>query len=249
MVSLQLRGVSAAYGRREILAGIDTPRFTGGEVVALLGANAAGKSTLLRRVFGLMRGAGEVVVEGAVTPRPMVYMPQDHGMGAVLTVFEAVLLAQMQGRGMRVGDADLRRVDAALADLGISALAQRDVGDLSGGQRQLVSAAQALVQSPEILLLDEPISALDLNRQVSFLTVLQRLARERGMLVVVALHDIGLALRFTDHALVLHQGGLAASGRTVDVVTPALLRRVYAVEARVEPCSRGLPQVIVERAL
>ncbi|MDX5433166.1 MAG: ABC transporter ATP-binding protein [Halomonas sp.] len=249
MVTLQLDRLSARYGRRQILAEISTPRFEGGRVVALLGPNAAGKSTLFRRIFGVLKGGGEVRIDGASSPRPVAYMPQDTGVNAVLTVYESVLLARMQGRALKVAAEDLSKVDQALEELGISALGERDIGDISGGQRQLVSAAQALVQEPEILLLDEPTSALDLNRQIGLLTVLRRLARERRMLIMVALHDLGHALRFTDEAMVLENGHLIACGATTEVVTPELLQRVYRVNARIEPCSKGQPQLIVEESM
>jgi iron complex transport system ATP-binding protein len=248
MVTLQLNRVSARYGRRAILEEITTPCFQGGQVVALLGPNAAGKSTLFRRILGLLKGAGEVMISGTSAERPVGYMPQDTGAKAVLTVYESVLLARMQGRGLKVQPEDLAQVDRALDELAITVLGERDIGDLSGGQRQLVSAAQALVQEPEILMLDEPTSALDLNRQISLLTVLRRLADERQMLILVALHDLGHALRFADAAMLLENGRLIACGPTAEVITPTLLHQVYRVAARIEPCSKGQPQLIVEAA-
>lgn len=249
MVTLQLNRVSARYGRRPILTEITTPCFQGGQVVALLGPNAAGKSTLFRRLLGLLKGEGEVIISGTSAERPVGYMPQDTGAKAVLTVYESVLLARMQGRGLKVQPEDLAQVDRALGELAITALGERDIGGLSGGQRQLVSAAQALAQEPEILMLDEPTSALDLNRQISLLTVLRRLADERQMLILVAFHDLGHALRFADAAMLLENGRLIACGPTAEVITPTLLRQVYQVAARIEPCSKGQPQLIVEAAI
>ncbi|GEK73132.1 MULTISPECIES: ABC transporter ATP-binding protein [Halomonas] len=249
MVTLTLDGLSARYGRRRILSEITTPPLEGGQVVAVLGPNAAGKSTLFRRIFGLLDGGGTVRIEGATRERPVAYMPQDTGVNAVLTVYESVLLARMQGRRLNVKPEDLAEVDRALDALGIAALGERDIGDLSGGQRQMVGAAQALVQNPEVLLLDEPTSALDLHRQIQLLSILRRLAKERGMLVIAALHDLGHALRFTDQAMVLKHGELITCGPTEEVVTPELLHRVYQVTARIERCSRGQPQLIVEEAV
>jgi len=249
MVTLELNRVSARYGRQLIVQGITTPRFQGGQVVALLGPNAAGKSTLFRRILGLIKGEGDVTISGTTAERPVAYMPQDTGAKAVLTVYESVLLARMQGRSLKVQAEDLTQVDRALEELNITALGERDIGDLSGGQRQLVSAAQALVQEPEILMLDEPTSALDLNRQINLLGVLRRLADERNMLIMVALHDLGHALRFTDAAMVLEHGRLIACGPTAEVITPELLHNVYRVTARIECCSRGQPQLIVEEAV
>ncbi|NMM44061.1 ABC transporter ATP-binding protein [Rhodospirillaceae bacterium KN72] len=246
MVGLQLDRLTARYGSEEILREVTTPRFPGGQVVGLLGPNAAGKSTLFRRIFGLLKGGGAVCVDGAESSRPIVYMPQDTGANAALTVYESVLLARMQGRRLKVSDEDLDRVDATLAELGISEIAKRELGNLSGGQRQMVGAAQALVQQPEILLLDEPTAALDLNRQIGFLALLKRIARDRGMLILVALHDLGHALRFTDQAMLLQSGRLVDCGPTASVITSDTLWRVYGVKARIEPCSRGVPQLIVE---
>lgn len=246
MVSLELRDIGATYGGRPVLQGISTPDLRGGQLVALLGPNAAGKSTLFRRIFGLLNGPGEIRVKGAVSPRPIAYMPQDNGARPVLTVYESILLARMQGRRLRVLREDHHEVERVLTLLRIDHLRSRNVGDLSGGQRQMVGAAQALVQNPEILLMDEPTSALDLNRQIELLTVLRRLTREQGLLIVVALHDIGHALRYADAALVIRDGRLAACGPTAEVVTETLLREVFQVEARIEPCSKGRPQLIVD---
>jgi len=246
MVSLQLDKLGAAYGGRDVLSDISTPVLEGGQLVALLGPNAAGKSTLFRRIFGLLRGPGDVRIEGATSPRPIAYMPQDNGARPVLTVYESVLLARMQGRSLKVTSEDHAEVERVLDLLKIGTLRARNVGDLSGGQRQMASAAQALVQNPQILLMDEPTSALDLSRQIDLLSLLRHLSRAQGLLIVVALHDLGHALRFTDASLVISQGKLAACGPTAEVVTSALLRRVFDVEARIEPCSKGRPQLIVD---
>jgi iron complex transport system ATP-binding protein len=246
MVSLRLHDLGASYGGRPVLSGIDTPPLHGGQLVALLGPNAAGKSTLFRRIFGLLRGPGEARVEGTTARRPIAYMPQDNGARPILSVYESILLARMQGRRLKVLPEDHANVERVLALLGIAPLRGREIGDLSGGQRQMVGAAQALAQEPRILLMDEPTSALDLGRQIDLLTLLRRLAREQGLLIVVALHDLGHALRFADMAMVIGQGRLVACGPTSEVVTENLLRRVFDVEARIEPCSKGLPQLIVE---
>ncbi|WP_128255561.1 ABC transporter ATP-binding protein [Falsirhodobacter deserti] len=246
MVSLTLNAVSAAYGGRQVLSGVTTPTLPGGQLVALLGPNGAGKSTLFRRIFGLLRGGGEVRVEGATVPRPLAYMPQDNGARPVMTVYESILLARMQGRGLRVTSKDHVEVERILDLLNIRALRGRHVGDLSGGQRQMVGAAQALVQNPEILLMDEPTSALDLSRQIDLLALLHRLTREQGLLIVVAMHDLGHALRFADAVMVIGDGSLVACGATGDVVTTDLLREVFDVAARIEPCSMGSPQLIVD---
>lgn len=249
MVTLQLDRVTARYGRQPILGEISTPEFRGGQVVALLGPNAAGKSTLFRRMFSLLKGTGEIRVTGTKSATPICYMPQDSGANAVLSVYESVLLASMQGRSLRVTQGDLNRVEATLDHLRIDGIAERNIGDLSGGQRQLVNAAQAIVRDPEILLMDEPTSALDLHRQVELLRIVRSLARDRDMLIMIAMHDLNHALRFSDQAMVLQNGDLIACGTTPEVVNATLLRNVWSVVARIEPCSQGVPQVIVDAAV
>jgi iron complex transport system ATP-binding protein len=247
MVAIRLEGLGARYGRKLLLQDVTTPAFAEGEIVAVIGPNAAGKSTLFKRIAGLLRGPGQVHVEGARQDRNAVcYMPQDSATNAVLTVYESILLARKQGSSWSVGDSDLRHIDETMAALNIADIAFRNLGELSGGQRQLVSLAQTLVREPDILLMDEPTSALDLSRQVEVLAHMRRLARTCGMVVLIALHDLNHALRFSDRSLVIADGRLVACGPSSEIVTPALLRDVYRVEARIEPCSRGIGQVIVD---
>ncbi len=247
MVTIRLETLGARYGRRLLLEDVTTPAFRGGDMVAVIGPNAAGKSTLFKRVAGLLRGPGKVHVEGALRgPNGICYMPQDTSANAVLTVYESVLLARKQGAGWSVDDEDLACIDETMEALGISDIAFRNIGELSGGQRQLASLAQTLVREPEILLMDEPTSALDLSRQVEVLGLMQGLARARGMIVLIALHDLNHALRFCDQTMVVANGRLVACGPSSDIVTPALLRDVYHVDARIEPCSRGIGHVIVD---
>lgn len=241
---LALSDVGVAYGKRQILSGITTPEMKGGEVVAVIGPNAAGKSSLFRRIAGLIPGAGAVQVESSAGKTPC-YLPQDTAVNAVLTVYESILLARKQGGSWGVGDDELAAIDEALHALDIADLAFRGLGELSGGQRQLVSIAQTLVRRPEIMLLDEPTSALDLHRQFEVLSLVSRLARERQICVLIAIHDLNQALRIADKVMVLSQGRLAAFGDPREIITPALLEEVYGVVARVEANEGETPFVVV----
>lgn len=249
MVALTLEGIGARYGRATVFSDITTGPIEGGALTAVIGPNAAGKSTLFKRIAGLLKGEGVVHVDGAdAAARPICYMPQDTGANAVLTVYESVLLAAKQGAGWRVAEDELREIDEILASLSISDLAFRDLGALSGGQRQLVAIAQALVRKPRILLMDEPTSALDLFRQIEVLDYMRRLAKKSGIAVLIALHDLNHAMRYCDNAMVVASGRLVANGPTLDVITPAMLSEVYKVDARIETCTLGRPLVIVDGA-
>jgi iron complex transport system ATP-binding protein len=249
MVALKLEALGAQYGRNRIFTDITTGDIAGGALTAVIGPNAAGKSTLFKRIAGLLKGDGVVHVSGEESLRPICYMPQDTGANAVLTVYESVLLASKQGSGWKVAEDELVEIDRILSSLRISDLAFRDLGELSGGQRQLVAIAQALVRKPEILLMDEPTSALDLFRQIEVLQYMHELAQTSGIAVLIALHDLNHAMRYCDHSLVVADGRLVATGPTADVITPALLRDVYRVDARIENCTQGRPMVIVDSAL
>ncbi|MCX2725639.1 ABC transporter ATP-binding protein [Roseibium salinum] len=250
MVTLKLHELGAKYGAELMVEGISTPEIRGGEMTAVIGPNAAGKSTLFKRVAGLLKGPGTVVLEGARSEarEAIRYMPQDTSANAVLTVYESILLAAKQGAGWRVHDHELVEIDRILQALQITDLAFRNLGELSGGQRQLVSIAQALVRDPQVLLMDEPTSALDLYRQVEVLNFMQALARRKGMLVLIALHDLNHALRYCTNTIVLASGRMVAAGPSAEVITPDLMREIYRVEARIESCSRGEPHIIIDRA-
>ena len=248
MVSLTLREVGARYGRADIVSGVSADAPEGGALTAVIGPNAAGKSSLLKRIAALVGGPGTVLVAGSDDER-ITYMPQDTGANAVLTVYESVLLAAKQGEGWAVKDRELGRIDAILRRLRIEDIAFRNLGTLSGGQRQLVAIAQALVREPRVLLMDEPTSALDLHRQIEVLAFMQQLAAERDMVVLIALHDLNHALRYCQSALVIEGGRLIASGETDKIVTTELLRAVWRVEARLERCSRGTTLVVVDGPL
>ncbi|MFT3663358.1 MAG: ABC transporter ATP-binding protein [Gordonia sp. (in: high G+C Gram-positive bacteria)] len=241
-----------SYRSREVLRGIDVDEDRPGELTALIGPNAAGKSTFLRCLAGLHSGTGTVAIGGrpisAIPPRERTrtvsYLPQDLPGAAALTVFEAVLVAHRQTRpGWRLHDDDLAAVGSIVDRLGLTGLADRNLGELSGGQRQLVAVAQALVTEPEVLLLDEPTSALDLHHQLELLTLVRELARERNMSVLIAIHDLNLAARFASRILVLHHGSVTAAGTPTEVLTAEMLRTVYRVHVRVLD-DEGIPLVV-----
>lgn len=248
MVSLQLHQVEARYGRRVIYADASTPEIGGGHLTALVGANAAGKSTLFRRIAGQLAGGGEVRLHGAAE-HDLRYIPQDTGMTAALTVYESVILALKQARGgWRMGAGDLAAVDQVLHSLKIDGLAGLSLAELSGGQRQLVSIAQTLVTRPKIVLMDEPTAALDLYRQYDVLDYLRSYAADEGAVVILALHDLNQVMRACTTTIAVADGRIIATGPTLETLRPELIRELYGIDARVETCSRGCPMMIVDRA-
>ncbi|MFT4001155.1 MAG: ABC transporter ATP-binding protein [Rhizobium sp.] len=248
MVTLSLHKVGASYGRRQVLADISIENIEPGTLTAVIGPNAAGKSTLFKRIAGLLGGSGAVSLSDARSDA-IRYMPQDTGTDAALSVHEAVLISAKQGSALRVSDQELAAIDAMLTMLRIDDLASRRLAELSGGQRQLVALAQALVRRPSVLLMDEPTSALDLHRQVEVLELVANLARRNGMIVLLAIHDLNYAFRYCQNTIVISNASMVASGPTASVITVDMLRDVYQVDARIERCSKGHSVVLVDGAV
>lgn len=254
MALLEVRNLSVKFAEKTVLKQLSFAALNKGTVTALVGSNAAGKSTLLRCLVGEYKSQQQVFIEQqaleqlARSSRPA-YVPQDINMPCALRVFEAILLAIKQGGSWQVSSAELKQVEQQLEQLNISHLAQQSLSSLSGGQRQLVSIAQALIQKPKIIVLDEPTSALDLQRQYEVLSLLKNLARQHKISILMVIHDLNHVLNFCDQVLVLHQGQLYAQGAPQTVLTPELLAEVYGVQARLEYCSKGSAILLVDNAL
>lgn len=256
MSLLHVRQLSVGYKRSTVLHGIDLPNIEPGQVVALVGPNGAGKSTLLRCLAGLLKASGEIrlgeldLLSCTRRERAAVvgFMPQTLPDGIALSVLETLLGALRGGDPLAVSGSahqQQERACAVLEQLGILHLALHPLESLSGGQRQMVSLAQAVIRQPRLLLLDEPTSALDLRYQNDVMSMVRRLA-DQQRIVVVVLHDLGLAARWADRIMVLQQGQLYAAGTPEQTLTPAMLKQVYRVQARVEPCSHGRVQIHVD---
>lgn len=253
---LAVHDLCVDYGRHTVVRNFSARPLQPGTLTALIGPNGSGKSTLLRGLAGLLRPrCGQVrlhdvdllAIDPARRARLAGYLPQILPAAVRLRVFEAVLVAGAVAEGSRAPamSAQLGRVEQLLMHLGIEHLAPRYLDELSGGQRQMVAVAQALMRDPVLLLLDEPFAALDLNYQAHLLHLLRRETRERLLVTVVVMHDLAWVLREADHVWLMHEGALFAEGTPAEVITAAHLAAVYGVEAHVDAGQQGWPQVIV----
>lgn len=230
-VDVVARGVTVHRGRRLALDDV-TVELRAAQVVAVIGPNGSGKSTLLHTIAGLLDPAeGEVLVGGAVAAAGggrVAYVLQgtDVSEHLPITVREVVRMGRYAQRGpvRRLGPEDHAVVDAAMARLSVADLADRQIRELSGGQRQRVFVAQGLAQQAPVLLLDEPVTGLDV---VSRRAILEVIAAERdaGRLVVVTTHDLGEAAH-ADHVVLLSRR-LVASGSPAEVLVAEHLADAY----------------------
>ncbi len=254
--SLQISELHAGYPGKSVLSNLTLPPFESGQVTVLTGPNAAGKSTLLRAMAGLLKAQGSISYNGqellGLSPRKRAglvsFMPQSVPTDINLSVIEAVVSALKASPldAASTGNEHIHdRALSALERVGISHLALEPLNQLSGGQRQMASLTRTVVRDPKILLLDEPTSALDLKHQVKVMKLARSFAAD-GRVVIMVLHDLNLALRWADRVVVMDKGEVAGFGRPTEAITAAIIARVYGVRIRVEHCSTGLPNLIVD---
>ncbi len=245
---LQAEDITIRIGGRAIVERVDL-EVAPGECLAVLGRNGAGKTTLIRGLAGLLKLQGRVTLDGsaldrlspAERTRRVGYVAQGVAqLSAQLTVFDLLLLARNGNRvGWQVPRSDLARAEAMLNLLGLTALAGRMPAELSGGQRQMVSLALALVREPRLLLLDEPTSALDLANQLQLLDIIRDYTRREGIVTLMVLHDLNLATRYSDRVVMLEAGRLRYAGTTKDAFTQARLAEIYHVDCHILPLESG----------
>jgi iron complex transport system ATP-binding protein len=255
--TLVVSNLSAGYRRRPVLKGLTLDPIQAGHITALVGPNGAGKSTLLRVLAGLLPGSGSIrfngedwlgghrFARGAPVGFMPQFLPQRHGLNVLESVLSALKASPLGEASPWSNKAVRDRAMSVLERIGIVELALEPLGHLSGGQRQLVSLAQSIARTPAVLLLDEPTSALDLSHQVRVMKLVGELAHE-GRVVIAVVHDLSLAARWAGAVVVLHRGRVAASGTPAEALTPAVISEVYGVDARVERCSLGTLQVLVD---
>jgi iron complex transport system ATP-binding protein len=239
-MTLRLAGVSVSLGGQPILEHVDLAVHPG-EVVGLIGRNGAGKTTLLRLASGALEpDAGEVwlgdeparSLSRRALARRVALVPQDMHVPFPFRVGELVLMGRAPHQPL-VGlesEADVAQALEALERLGIASLVDREVTTLSGGERQLVLFARALVQDPGLLLLDEPTAFLDLKHRVEVLQEVRAFARS-GRAALIVSHDLSLAARACDRIVLLAGGRVVGDGAPSAVLRPDSLRAAFGIEA------------------
>jgi iron complex transport system ATP-binding protein len=254
---LEVKALRAGYKHREVLRAVDL-RVERGELVALAGPNGCGKTTLLRAISGVhMPTSGDLLVDGVQIAevngtqiaRRVAVVAQSAVLPERFSAFEVALMGRTPHLRLLQSESerDVAIVREAMQRADCWDLRSRPVDELSGGERQRVVIARALAQQPELLLLDEPTSHLDLAHQADTFSLVRSLCRERRIATVAVVHDLTLAAAYADRIALMHDGRIVADGAPGAVLTEETIRRVYGTPVRVlaHP-ETGRPVVVPE---
>lgn len=246
---LSVKGLTFTYPSRRVLDGVSFS-VDKGDCLAVLGTNGVGKSTLLKCLNRILKPkSGTVFIKKdelsklgrTELAKRLGYVSQKHEI-ARTTVFDAVLLGRTPYIRWDVSKEDLEVTEKVLKMLELEEFSMRYLDELSGGELQKVVIARALAQEPEVLLLDEPTSNLDLKNQLEVVRIIKKVVRTHQIAAIVTMHDLNLALRFANKFLMLKNGSIFAAGG-MDIMTPENVESVYSVPVTIERC-REVPVVV-----
>ncbi|MEA1963972.1 MAG: ABC transporter ATP-binding protein [Candidatus Aerophobetes bacterium] len=255
-MKLKIQELNFRYDSRLVLKEIGL-EVEEGEILTLVGPNGSGKTTLLRCIMGILNPErGYILIDGKLISkikrkelaRRIAYVPQSEPTSFPTTVFDTILMGRKPYLNWNPSVKDFRIVSEALHLLGLKEFALRDLNELSGGEKQKVLIARAIVQEPETMLLDEPTSNLDLKHQLEILEIVKNLVKEKAISVIMAMHDLNLASRYSDKLVMLKNGKIFGIGIPKQVITSENMKSVYGVEAVIYNQSRT-PYVVAKNPL
>ena len=250
-MKLQLNKLSFGYSGHEVLKEIEL-NLDVGEMLSIVGPNGSGKSTLLKCINRILKTKQNTVLvdhkdvdslDLKELSKIMGYVPQSSTSTFPFTVFDVVLMGRKPYIHWNIGERDNEIVAEMLDFLGIGHLAMRHFNELSGGEQQKVIIARALAQQPKLLLLDEPTSSLDIKHQLEILCMLRSLTQSKERSVIVTMHDLNLASRFSDRMFMIKKGHIYAIGTPEEVITEENIEAVYGIKACVSFSAVGKPQI------
>ncbi len=245
-MDIELRNLSLTISKNRILNNINADFFHS-SITGILGENGSGKSSLLKCIAGLVTHTGSVTFSG-VGKRKLGYVPQQPAIPIGMTVAEFILLGRTTHYNWYVGEteSDFNRCREAINDVSLTNYSGRYVDTLSGGEMQRAVLARAIAQEANILILDEPTSALDLKGQIEVFSLLLQLQKKFNLTIIIALHDLNVAINFTNYVLFLKKGSLVRAGKTNSIMTSDNLSDLYGVPVEVVSSLEG-EKLIVSR--
>ena len=211
-----------------------------GEIGIVLGKNGSGKTTLFKNLLGINKPSGGTIrfdgenllkLPRRERARRIAYVPQDIQFGA-LTVFDSILMGRVSYFGLKAGREDYKAVEKILRDMGLESYAQRNVDELSGGERQKIAIARAMAQEPRLMVFDEPTGNLDIANEQLIIEEAKKLAREKNISILSSLHDLNQALYFGDKFFFLKNGVVKYAGGR-EIVTEAVIKDIYDMDVRI----------------
>jgi iron complex transport system ATP-binding protein len=260
---LSARGLHVGYDKKVVVRDIGLSALPG-QVICVIGPNGAGKSTILRTLAGLLPPVeGEVCLGGesiasvkpAVKAKEIAVVLTEKIVVPMTSAFEIVAMGRMPHTGFfgTLSSDDRRVVETCLELAGAGDLAQRNFQSLSDGEKQKVMIARALAQEPRLIILDEPTSHLDIKHKVEVIRILNLLARDKGLTVILSMHDIDLALKSCQIMLLVKDGEVAACGKPEDIIRKNTIGKLYDIKGAsydhllgsIELCNERLPEVFV----
>ena len=250
-LNLTVNKLSFKYDGTQVLKDVNL-EVKIGEMLSIVGPNGSGKSTLLKCINRILKTQqNTVLIDGEDTnklnlkelSKIMGYVPQSSTNTFPFTVFDIVLMGRKPYIHWSLSERDTEIVAEMMDYIGIGDLAMRHFNELSGGEQQKVIIARALAQQPQFLLLDEPTSSLDIRHQLEILCILKSLAKTNHCSVIVAMHDLNLASRFSDRMLMLKKGSIFTVGTPDAVLTKENIESVYGIKTQVTNSILGSPQI------
>lgn len=252
MATISAKDLAVSYGQKTILSDLSID-FPTGKITSIIGANGCGKSTLLKALSRILPAdKGMVYLDGQLiqelptkeVAKRLALLPQVQENLDGISVYDLVSYGRFphQNAFGRLTDLDREKIAWALTETQTMAFAHTPLQSLSGGQRQRVWIAMALAQDTDIILLDEPTTYLDMHHQLEVLELLKKLNQENGKTIVMVLHDINLAARFSDYLIAMKNGQMIQNGSVEEVITVEHLRQIFDIEAEILPASHfGYP--------
>lgn len=237
---LELKNVSFSYGRRSALSDINLS-FSSSGITSIVGPNGSGKSTLLKCINMILKPRGEILLnKKKINEMPISeiaknfgYVPQDFSSAFPVTVFDMILLGRRPYIGWSPSEEDIEVVSKNISSLDLNDLVLRNVNELSGGERQKVLIARALSQEPNVLLLDEPTSNLDIKHQIEVMKHIRDIVKNKGLLALIAIHDLNLASQYSNEIIMLNKGKVFSQGKPQKVLTKENIMAAYHVNVAI----------------
>jgi iron complex transport system ATP-binding protein len=255
-MKFEIEDISLSYNHHPVVEKLSF-QLNPGELVGLLGPNGCGKTSIIRAMSRtLSLRAGNIRIDGRDIgrisrgdfARQIGVVPQNPILPETFTVLEVVLLGRNPHLGLLRSESakDIEIVEWAMERTGVAGLANRRIGELSGGEKQRVTIARILAQEPRVILLDEPTANLDISRQLEILNLIKSLCKEQNLAVLIAIHDLNVAAQYCDRVVMLTKGRLFMEGSSQKVITAENILAVYGMDSVVYPHpENSLPVVLI----